>query len=90
MGRDTKLLFVFLEKECGQWLWKKQCAGVSTVCDHNVLLHKILMETMTSRSIGEEKVILPPIIKTLCENKNPNYQNSYGDKSSRNFLIFLF
>lgn len=65
MGRDTKLHYVFLEKEHGQWLWKQQCAGVSTVCDHNFLLHTILMETMTSHSIGEETVILPPIIKTV-------------------------
>lgn len=42
--------------------------NVSTVCDHNFLSHKMLMET-TSRPIGEETVILPPIVKTLCEKK---------------------
>lgn len=43
--------------------------NVSTVCDHNFLSHKMLMETTTSRPIGEETVILPPIVKTLREKK---------------------
>lgn len=64
--------------------------NVSTVCNHNFLPHKMLMETMTSCPIGEETVVLPPIVKTLREKKKIQIIKAAMEIKVPETSLFLF